>query len=198
MFEGTSPELLEATRPYLPHFRFLLDDLSPLTATELASRALDALPRLVELALWASRSLDRLLEAQPFMRAVVARLVWDHGVRMLFEQVTRYVHATAPADVDAAVIQGILLDIGGPKGEELVMNSAEQLRKEGEERGREVAREGIRGAIAAALSARGVSLSGAARDRIVSCGDVATLTRWLMRAVTAASEADVFVVDGPA
>lgn len=89
------------------------------------------------------------------------------------------------------------MDIGGPEGEEAVVNSAEQLRKEGEERGRkqgleEGRGEGLRSAITTALSARGVSLSGAARDRIASCGDIATLTRWLTRSVTAASEADVF------
>ncbi len=53
------PELLEATRPFVPHFRYMLDDLAALSPEALSTRTLDALPRLVQLALWASRSLPR-------------------------------------------------------------------------------------------------------------------------------------------
>ena len=50
MFDG-SAELLEAVRPYQPHFRFLLDDLSAMSAEALAARTLHALGRLIQLAL---------------------------------------------------------------------------------------------------------------------------------------------------
>lgn len=73
------------------------------------------------------------------------------------------------------------------------MNAAEQLieqgRAEGLERGRV---EGLRTGILAALSARAVILSEVGRARIASGSDVPTLTRWLTRSVTAATEADVF------
>ena len=52
--------------------------------------------------------------------------------------------------------------------------------------------EGLRAAIATALSARSLALSEVGRARLAACGDEATLTRWLARAVTASSEGDVF------
>ncbi len=53
------PGLLEAVRPFQPMFRFVLDDLTALSLEELAARALDALGRLVQLAFWSSRSMER-------------------------------------------------------------------------------------------------------------------------------------------
>jgi len=192
-----SEALLEASRPYVPHFQFVLDDLAALTPAALASRALDALPRLVQLALWAARSFPRLRDAAPFMRAVAATLVRDERTRALLTQLFVYVLSTAPADVEAAAIRAILIDVAGPEGEEDVMNAAEQLIAEGERRGErkglELGRaEGLRAAIGSVLGARHVALSEVGRARLASCGDVATLTRWLERAATSSSEADVF------
>ena len=64
------------------------------------------------------------------------------------------------------------------------MNAAQQLIEQGRV-------EGLRTGILAALSARTVALSEVGRARIASCVDVATLTRWLTRAVTASSEVAV-------
>jgi predicted transposase/invertase (TIGR01784 family) len=50
-----SPELLEATRAFVPHFQFVLDDLAALSPAAVSSQPLAALPRLVQLAMWASR-----------------------------------------------------------------------------------------------------------------------------------------------
>jgi hypothetical protein len=60
---------------------------------------------------------------------------------------------------------------------------------QGVERGRA---EGLRDAIAHVLTARALPLSELGRARMSSCTDVATLTAWLDRAMTAASEAEVF------
>jgi hypothetical protein len=77
------------------------------------------------------------------------------------------------------------------------MNAADQLRAEGELRGRaEGELRGLRVAIATALAARGLPLGDAGRARLASCVDATILTRWLTRSVTAASEADVFADDG--
>jgi predicted transposase/invertase (TIGR01784 family) len=195
MFDAT-PEFLDATRPFLPHFRFVLDDISALSVGVLASRPLAALPRLVLLALWASRSFSRLRDATPFMRAVVATLVRDEPTRALLTQLFLYVLSTAPSDVDVREIRTILLEVAGPEGEEdvmNVMNAAAHLiehgRAEGERRGEQ---RGLRAAIAAALSARGLPISEVGRARVASCVDVETLTQWLSRAVTAGSEAEIF------
>jgi predicted transposase/invertase (TIGR01784 family) len=203
VFDAT-PEVLDAFRVYVPHFRFVLDDLVALTPAALCARDLAALPRLVQLALWASRSFPRLREAVPFMRAVAATLVRDDNARALLAQVYRYVFSTAPPDVDVAKIRTMLLEVAGPEGAEDVMNAAEQLIAEGEKRGEKRGelkgelrgeQKGLRVAIATALGARAVSLSEFGSARIASCSDVETLTRWLTRAVTASSEAEVFASD---
>jgi predicted transposase/invertase (TIGR01784 family) len=161
-----SPELLDAAAPFLPRFRFVLDDLAALSPEALASRALAALPRLVQLALWASRSLPRLVEAAPFMRAVVAALVRDERTRSLLTQLYRYVWQAAPAEVAVEDIRSILLEIAGPEGQEDVVNAGEQLIEQGRV-------EGLRAGIAAALSARTVVLSAQGHARLASCTDVA-------------------------
>jgi len=54
---------------------------------------------------------------------------------------------------------------------------------------------GLRTAIVRVLGARALPLSAVGRARLASCSEVATLTRWLERSATAASEADVFASD---
>jgi len=195
--------LLEATRPFVPHFRFLLDDLKVLSVEALASRELVALARLVQLAFWSSGSLEHLEEAKPFMRWIVATVVHDERAGALMRQLSAYVLLTAPPEVDVAVVRTILLEIAGPEGQEDVMNAAEQLIAQGRAEGLRAAEqlieqgraEGLRTAIATALSARAVPMSELAQARLTACADVALLTRWLTRAMAAASESDVFSGD---
>jgi hypothetical protein len=74
-----------------------------------------------------------------------------------------------------------------------VVNAGEQLIAEGIEHGRAEGRaEGMRAAIERVLAARSLPLSEVGRARLASCVDAATLTRWLERAATATSEAEVF------
>ncbi len=180
-----SPELLEASRPFQPHFRFVLDDLAPLTPEVLSSRALGALPRLVQLALWASRSFPRLRDAAPFMRAVASTLVRDERTRSLLIQLYVYLLRSAQPDVEVTAVRTILLEVAGPHGQEDVVNAAEQLIEQGEVKG-------LRVAITHVLGARSMPLSEVGRARLSVCADVATLTLWLERAATATSEAEVF------
>ena len=51
---------------------------------------------------------------------------------------------------------------------------------------------GLRTAITALLSARRLPLSDGGRASIAACSDIATLTRWHERAVTASTEAEIF------
>ncbi|HEY2513054.1 MAG TPA: Rpn family recombination-promoting nuclease/putative transposase [Polyangiaceae bacterium] len=192
MLEGSN-ELLDATRPFVPHFRFVLDDLMQESAEDLANRPLAPLPRLVQLAMWASRSFPRLALAKEFMRGVVALLSRDDRARTLLTQVYYYLLGTAPPEVEESAITGILLEIAGPEGREDVLNAGEKLmergRLEGLERGRV---EGLRDGIAAVLQARSVSLTGVGHARIAKCSDPALLTSWLTRAASAASEEEIF------
>jgi predicted transposase YdaD len=184
----SGPELLDAARPFVPHFRFVLDDLSALSPAVLASRALDALPRLVQLGLWAARSFPRLRDAAPFMRDVAATLGRDERTRSLMTQLYVYLLRSAQPDVEVAAVRTILLDVAGPQGGEDLMNAAEQLMEQGHVRG-------LRLGIADVLAARSLTLSEVGRARLASCTHVATLTTWLKRAATAAGEAEVFAGD---
>lgn len=79
------------------------------------------------------------------------------------------------------------------RSSELEARSTE-LEAQAERAGRDAARalKGVRRAIAALLIARGVGCSDEGRARIDACDDPETLERWLSRATTAGSEAEVF------
>jgi hypothetical protein len=96
-----------------------------------------------------------------------------------------YVLSTAPGEVEVGAIHSILLEVAGSEGAEDVVNAAEQLEQRGELRA-------LRAAVARVLGARSVELSEVGRARLAACADVPTLSRWLGRAATASSEAEVF------
>ncbi|MFE3228565.1 hypothetical protein [Nocardia sp. NPDC059228] len=52
--------------------------------------------------------------------------------------------------------------------------------------------EGEASAILTVLAARGIEVDGAARERILACGDLERLSDWLTRAVTVAAVAELF------
>jgi hypothetical protein len=190
-------ELLEATRPLVPHLRFVLDDLSAQSIDGIAARTLSALGRMVQMALWSARSHKRLLEAAPLMQRIAEHAGGEAGARELLVMLYTYLLKTSDPEVDPGEVRTILEQIAGPEGQELVMNAAEHLiaqgRAEGERTGLERGRlDGLRSAIEAALAARGVALSAVGRARLVACGDAAMLSAWVARAVVASSETDVF------
>jgi hypothetical protein len=163
----------------------------------LSSRTLHALARLVQLAFWSSRSLERLMDAAPLMKMITATLVRDEQTRAMLETLYVYLLLAAKPEVDVDVVRTILFDVAGPQGREDMMNAGEQLIEQGRREGRvegrvEGEQTGLRTAITTALAARGVPSSDAGRARLASCTDVDLLTQWLARAVTAASEGDVF------
>jgi flagellar biosynthesis/type III secretory pathway protein FliH len=121
----------------------------------------------------------------------------DERTRALLFQIYTYVLQAAPADVAAADIRSILLQVAGPEGAEDVMNAAQQLIEQGRAEGRADGLEqgeakGLRVAIAHVLTARKLALSEFGRARLASCSDLSMLTAWLDRATTATSEAEVF------
>jgi hypothetical protein len=122
------------------------------------------------------------------------------------------VEGTTAAERFEATV-AICLRIAGPEGKEDVIRALRELlaQKEAEaaakaradalakaqakafadahERG---AIEGLRLNIATVLTARGLACSDDTRSKIATCTDASRLTRWLTRAATAHSEADVF------
>jgi hypothetical protein len=146
----------------------------------------------VQLAFWSSHSFDRLEEAAPLMGEILSSLADDERTRQLLVQLYVYL-LRAQRDVDTRDVRAILLEMAGPRGREDVMTAGEQLIQQGVQRGLQRGRvEALRAAIAAALSARGLTYGDASRAKLAACDDLATLTRWHARAVTAPAEAEVF------
>ncbi len=207
------PGLLAAVGPYQPLFRFVLDDLAPLSLEALASRKLHALALLVEMAFWASRSLARLEDAAPRMAAIVGEVARDPRGRTLLTQLYVYLAGAAPADIEPEHVRAMIEQIAGPGGKEEIVNLFERERAAGEAEGlargqaeglakgqaeglargqAEGQAEGLRVAVAATMAARGMALTERGRAQLAACSDVKLLTRWVTSAATAASEAEVF------
>jgi predicted transposase/invertase (TIGR01784 family) len=188
--------LLGATRAFVPHFRFLLDDLSRMTLDELAARAIPAYGRLAQLALWSARSRERLLRVVPVLHDIATTEERSERTRTMLIQLYEYLLRAAEPDVDVREMQAILMQIAGPEGYEDVMNAAEQLIAQGLEKGLEKGLAqgagALRAVVATAFEARGLVLSELGRARVASCTDLSTLQAWVTRAITATSEADVF------
>ena len=187
------PGLVEATRPFVPHFRFMLDDLATLTLDELTARVFPAYGRLVQIAFWSARSQARLTSVMPIFRAIAATEDRSERTRTMMSQLYEYLLRAAEPEVDVREVQAILMQIAGPERYEDIMNAAEQLIEQGRTEGIEKGRtETLRSVIETALTARGLTLSELGRARLTGCTDIATLNAWVARAITATSEAAVF------
>jgi predicted transposase YdaD len=86
--------------------------------------------------------------------------------------------------------------LGEQRAEELMQSYGEKLIEQGRAKGREEGREEglIRGRaeyILRTLTARGVPVDEAARQRILTCTDLATLDRWFDRSLTATTLSEV-------
>ncbi len=195
-----SKELLAAARPFLPLFRFVLDDLATASLEALSSRTVHALARLVAMAFWSSRSMHRLRAAAPFMAEIGATLERNERTRELLTQLYVYLLRAAQPDVEVEEVRTILMQVGGPLGQEDIVNAGETLieqgRVEGLARGRaeglaQGLAEGRAKAILRVLTARGVAVPTQVREQILGCSDLGVLERWLDRAVTATIAAEV-------
>jgi len=118
-------------------------------------------------------------EGPEHLLVIIRYIIWVGGKRA-HDAARRVLHSVLDAPAAEALMRSY--------GEELI----EQGRQQGLARGRE---EGLtRGRaeyILRTLSARGVPLDDAARQRILSCTDVTTLDRWFDRSLNATSLSDV-------
>jgi hypothetical protein len=181
----------ERWRALLPRFEYLLDDLTAERADALLARPGPPLARLTWLVLRYSRSEDlaqRLSdwteliaqvhaspEGSEHLVVIIRYLIWIGG-KAVHEAAGRVLHSVLDAQ----------------RAEALMRSYGEELIEQGRQRGRE---EGLTRAraeyILRTLTARGVHLDDAARQRILSCSDVATLDRWFDRSLHASSLSDV-------
>jgi predicted transposase/invertase (TIGR01784 family) len=187
-------ELLDALRPHLPLFSFVLDDLSQARDDELRARAMSALGRLTLWCLKRVRNGGDLSEELARWSEVMAEIVGaPNGVAAL-AAVLKYlleVGQTPRENIEA------LSHKLGPRAEEAYMTGAqlfrEEGRREGEAKGKaEGQAQGKAQAILAVLEARGLTVSEAQRATIANCTDLEQLERWVRQAVTVETTGALF------
>lgn len=193
-FEGLfGPHVPAALHPFIPHFRFALDDLSTVSDEALLGRAMSATSRLTLSALKHARSAEDLLPFVPSWTCLVRDLLREpNGVRAL-QLVFRYLcqvrgtnelpvlqQITAAATTDKATMQTI----------------AEMFEERGWEKGlKEGRKEGLlvgeRSLLLRQLRRRFGEIPPAALARI-STADQAALERWAELLLTAPTLDEVF------
>ena len=173
-------ELLDALGPHVPRFRFLLDDLSLQTDADLrARRAMTAGGRVAILSLKHGRDqvAIRIRVLAPDGRAPAARDV--------LASVLRYILETSRAE--PATLRELLARQVGREAAEEIMTTAEMLRREGRDQGRQEGELlGKRGALLLQLRQRFGRLPSAAVAR-VDKAEATDLDVWFGRVLTASS-----------
>ncbi|HVG60418.1 MAG TPA: Rpn family recombination-promoting nuclease/putative transposase [Hyalangium sp.] len=180
----------------LPQFGYGLDDLTQEREEALRMRAAPALVRLVLLVLVYGKS-AQLAQRLPGWKELFDEAYrapnGEEEVTVLFHYLMRVV-----AKEDKAVTMGMLKSVAGAQRvEELMGTIAEEWFEEGRQKGLD---EGLAKGLAKGraedvlqiLTLREVHVDGKARQRILSCTDLATLGLWLERAVRANHISEVF------
>ncbi|QRN95624.1 Rpn family recombination-promoting nuclease/putative transposase [Archangium violaceum] len=193
----------ERWRALVPRFEYLLDDLTAEREEALRERPGPPLARLAWLVLRHGRSeeLARKLpewvalfaqvqegpEGAEHLVVLIRYLLWV-GDEAVHEAAERVLHSVVDAQRAEALMRSY--------GEQLIERGRQQGREEGREEG--LAQGLTRGRaeyILRILSARGVHADEAARERILTCTDVATLDRWFERSLNATTRGSLLKVE---
>ncbi|WNG34936.1 Rpn family recombination-promoting nuclease/putative transposase [Archangium violaceum] len=191
--EGTR----ERWRALVPRFEYLLDDLTAGREEALSERPGPPLARLAWLILRYGRT-GELAQKLPDWVGLFAQVqAGPEGTEHLVV-VIRYLLWIGDETVREAARRVLHSVLDGQRAEELMRSYGEQLIEQGLQQGLARGRqEGlIRGraeGVLRILTARGVHVDEEARQRILSCTDMAALDLWFDRALNATSLSDVFV-----
>ncbi len=174
-----------------PRFEYRVDDLTAERAEALTERAGPPLARLALLALRYGRT-EELAERLPSWEALLVQLyAVPNGLdelTVLFQYLLRVGDETAQA-ATVAMLRNV---VGAQRAEELMLSWTEKHfergRQQGEAEGRAKGRAEI---LLRILTARGLHVDDTARQRIMSCTDLALLDKWCDRALNATQLSDV-------
>jgi len=196
---GEGEEEQERWRALVPRFKYLLDDLTAERAEALLARPGPPLVRLAWLLLRYGRSEELARKLREWV-ALFAQVLEEQEGNEHLKTVLHYLLWIGDEAVHEAT--GRVLDsvVDARRAEELMRSYGEELmergRQQGFTRGRETGREEglLRGraeAVLRLLTGRGFHVDEASRQLILSCSDVATLDRWIDRAIHATSLSEV-------
>jgi predicted transposase YdaD len=189
----------ERWRALVPRFEYLLDDLTAEREAALRARPGPPLARLAWLVLRYGRT-GELARKLPDWTALFAQVqAGPEGAEHLVV-VIRYLVWTEGKAVHTAARRVLHSVVDGQRAEELMGTWAEEMMERGLQEGRQEGREEglqqglLRGRaeyILRILGARRVPVDEEARQRILTCADMATLDRWFDRSLNAATLSDV-------
>ena len=187
--DGADPALVEALRPFVPDFRFVLDDLTSVPEAELFAREQTALSLLTTLCFQRIRAAtDPTAELRRWHRVVRAVRAARSGAEAL-TAVLSYVLIAGEAEPERV---HLALAPAGPDSQETLMNTAEQLIARGRVQGRVEGRiEGRIETLRTLLDARYGMLPPPIQDRLTHATPE-DLDRWTRRVLTAPTLEDVF------
>ncbi|AKI98555.1 putative transposase/invertase (TIGR01784 family) [Archangium gephyra] len=189
----------ERWRALLPRFEYLLDDLTAEREEALRARPGPPLARLAWLVLRYGRT-GELARKLPDWVALFAQVHADtEGAEHLVVVIRYLLWVERNAAVHTAARRVLHSVMDGQRAEELMRTWAEEMLEQGVQKGlekglakgREEGLTRLRGHIVRLLTARGVQVDEAARQRILSCTDLDTLDRWFDRALNATTLRDV-------
>jgi predicted transposase/invertase (TIGR01784 family) len=183
-------ELLKTIAPYVPHFRFILDDISAVSDEQIRNRAITALGRL---ALWCfrhARTPEELIYGLGRWIDLVREVRRAPNGAAALAAIYRYIFSVNER-LSAKEFVKLLSQAVGEEGRAEMASVAEQLREEGRREGVQL---GQREMLLKLLRARFGELSAAA-IALVNAADVTELDLWLERALSASKLADVLGSD---
>ncbi|WNG53628.1 transposase [Archangium gephyra] len=190
----------EQWRALVPRFEYLLDDLTAEREEALRARSGPPLAQLAWLVLRYGRT-EELARELPDWVALFAQVqAAPEGAEHLVVVIRYLLWVGKDAAVHAAARQVLHSVLDAQRAEELMGTWAEEMLEKGRVRGRQEGREegreaglqhGLSVGILRILTARGVPVDEAARQRILTCTDMATLDRWFDRALNATTLSDV-------
>jgi predicted transposase YdaD len=173
-------DLFETIAPYVPRFRFILDDISAAGDEELRDRVMSALGRLALWCLRHARSPEELIRGYDAWVRLVRKVLKAPNGAAAIAGVFRYILAVNAQNKRAEIIK-LLGQATGRKGKRVVESVADELRAEGRQEGRQ---EGQRELLLHLLRVRFGEIPEAAVAR-VNAADLDQLGRWAERVLSA-------------
>jgi hypothetical protein len=188
------PELFETIAPYVPRFRFILDDISAASDEALRGRAMSALGRLVLWCLRNARTPENLVWGLKGWVDLVREIRRAPNGAAALKMIFRYIFMVNERFGSKELV-GLLAQAVGEEGKAEMASVADQLREEGRRDGEaEGLLRGQRKILLKLLRARFGELPEAAVAR-VNAAELGQLDTWAERVLSAQTLADVIGSD---
>ncbi|WP_073561366.1 Rpn family recombination-promoting nuclease/putative transposase [Archangium sp. Cb G35] len=182
----------EVWRALVPRFEYLLDDLTAERADALMARPGPPLARLAWLALRYGRT-EELANRLPTWTALFAQVHAAPDGTENLKVVIRYLFLVGDKTTRQTAGQVLHSVMDARQAEDLMRSYGEQLIERGRRKGlKQGLALGRAEGLLRILVARGLLVDEQARQRVLTCMDLATLNKWLDRAVTATTLSEVW------